>query len=135
MVLILGGFLIGFSQNSDLGWAMVYDWIIINGTFTAIGTLVAGAHPLTILAGFLSAPLTTLHPALGAGMVTGMVEAYLRKPQVGDFIQLRKDTAHLKGWWHNKVARVLLVFFMSTVGAVAGVYTAGYQIYSRLNGG
>lgn len=131
--LILLGFYLGFSRNPDVGWQMVRDWVVINGGLSALGALIAAAHPLTILTAFIAAPLTSLNPTIGAGMVTAAAELWLRKPQVGDFGRLRHDTTELRGWWRNRVSRTLLVFLLSTLGSAAGTYLAGYLIYDRLN--
>ncbi|HSO79466.1 MAG TPA: conjugal transfer protein TraB, partial [Chromatiaceae bacterium] len=111
---------------------MLSDWALITGGLAALGTLLAGGHPLTAAAALLSAPLTTLHPALGVGMVTGAVELALRRPRVGDFTSLRKDLAQWRGWWRNRVSRVLLVFMLSSLGAAMGAYMAGFRIVERL---
>ncbi len=134
LVLVLGGFAYGFAQSPALGWDLVGSWILITGGLCALGTLIAGGHPLTILSGFLAAPLTTLHPAIGAGMVTGAVELTLRKPSVGDFSRLREDVGSLGGWWRNRVARVFVVFLLSTLGAATGTYVGGFHIAGRLIG-
>jgi pheromone shutdown protein TraB len=65
-------------------------------------------------------------------MVTGAVELALRRPRVGDFTRLRKDLAHWRGWWRNRVSRVLLVFMLSSLGAAMGAYVAGFRIVERL---
>ena len=132
LVLVLGGLAWGFVQSPQLGWDLVLSWVLITGGLCALGTLIAGAHPLTIAAGFLAAPLTTLHPAIGAGMVTGAVELWLRAPSVGDFSRLRTDAATLGGWWRNRVARVFVVFLLSSLGAALGTYMGGVQIAKRL---
>jgi pheromone shutdown-related protein TraB len=133
--LILAGFAVGFSRGPELGWALLGDWALITGGLSALGTLIAGGHPLTILSALVAAPLTTLHPALGVGMVTGAVELALRRPQVGDFARLRKDLADWRGWWRNRVSRVLLVFVLSSLGAATGTYVAGARILGRLFSG
>lgn len=132
VALILTGFVIGFSRSSSLGWQLVGDWVLINGGLCALGALIAGAHPLTTVSAFLAAPLTSLNPTIGAGMVTAAVEIYFRKPRVGDFSALRRDAAHLKGWWRNRVTRTLLVFLLSTLGSAIGTYVAGFRIVERL---
>jgi len=132
VALILFGFTLGFQKSSDLGWQMVMDWVFINGGLSALGALVATAHPITILVAFFAAPLTSLNPMIGAGMVTAATEIWLRKPNVGDFSQLRKDATKIKGWWKNKVARILLVFFFSTMGSAIGTYVAGFKIFESL---
>jgi len=134
VALVLVGFSIGFSRSPELGWQLVLDWVLINGSLSALGALVAAAHPLTVITAFLAAPITSLNPTIGAGMVTAAVEIYLRKPQVGDFSKLRHDTTRLKGWWQNRVSRTLLVFLFSTLGSAAGTYLAGFRIFDRLSG-
>ena len=132
LVLVVGGFAYGFWQSPQLGWDLIGAWVLITGGLCALGTAIAGGHPLTILAGFFAAPLTTLHPAIGAGMVTGAVELSLRNPSVGDFSRLREDVGTLRGWWRNRVARVFVVFLLSTLGAAIGVYVGGFHIAGKL---
>ena len=132
VVLVISGFALGFSRSPELGWQLVADWVLINGGLSAMGAIIALAHPITIVGAFLAAPLTSLNPTIGAGMVTAAIETGLRKPRVEDFSRLRKDTTHLKGWWANGVTRVLLVFLFSTLGSAAGTYLAGFRIIERL---
>jgi pheromone shutdown-related protein TraB len=134
VALILAGFAVGFSRSTELGFTLVLDWVVINGGLSALGALVAAAHPLTVITAFLAAPLTSLNPTIGAGMVTAAVEIYLRKPNVGDFGRLRQDTTHVRGWRRNAVARTLLVFLLSTLGSAVGTYVAGFRIFDRLVG-
>ncbi len=134
VALVLTGFIIGFQRNPDLGWELVIDWVLINGGLSAIGAVLAAAHPLTVLTAFLAAPLTSLNPTVGAGMVTAAAEIFLRKPTVADFGQLRSDTTSLRGWWRNRVSRTLLVFVLSTLGSAIGTYIAGFRIFGRLTG-
>lgn len=134
VVLVLSGFALGFSRSPEIGWSLVADWVLINGGLSALGALLAGAHPITTLTAFLAAPITSLNPTVGAGMVTAAVEIYLRKPRVGDFGELRHDTTHLKGWWRNRVSRTLLVFLFSTFGSAIGTYVAGFRIFEQLAG-
>lgn len=131
-LLIVAGFAWGFSRSPDLGWRLVGDWILINGGLSALGAALAGAHPVTVLSAFLAAPVTSLNPTIGAGMVTAAVEVLMRRPRVGDFASLRDDTAHLRGWWRNRVARTLLVFALSTLGSAVGTWLAGASILARL---
>jgi len=132
VALIVSGFVYGFAQSPELGWQVVLDWVLINGGLSALGAGIAAAHPVTVVTAFLAAPLTSLNPTVGAGMVTGAVELYLRRPRVGDFGKLRKDTAQVRGWWRNRVSRVLLVFLLSTLGSAIGTYAAGLRIFDRL---
>ncbi|MFP4263463.1 MAG: TraB/GumN family protein, partial [Halomonas sp.] len=126
-VLVLTGFAIGFSRNTDLGWQLVAEWFLINGVLSAGATLAALAHPVTVIATFFAAPLTSLNPTIGAGFVAAGVELYLRKPKVRDFSTLRHDVTALKGWWRNRVSRTLLVFLLATLGSAAGTWIAGFR--------
>lgn len=132
LVLVLGGFVVGFMRSPDVGLQLLADWSLVTAAMAAIGTAIALAHPLTILATAIAAPFTTLNPVLGAGFVAAGVELWLRKPSVGDFEALRKDVTSFKGWWRNRAARVLLVFVLSTLGASAGTYIAGARLVGRL---
>jgi pheromone shutdown-related protein TraB len=134
VALVLTGFIIGFRRNPELGWELVIDWVAINGGLSALGALLAAAHPLTVMTAFLAAPLTSLNPTVGAGMVTAAAEIFLRKPTVADFGRLRSDTTKLRGWWRNRVSRILLIFFLSTLGSAVGTYIAGFRIFDRLSG-
>ncbi|MCG5512140.1 TraB/GumN family protein [Ectothiorhodospira shaposhnikovii] len=134
VALVISGFILGFSRNPDLGWQLVRDWVLINGTLAGIGGLIAGGHPITVITAALAAPLTSLNPTIGVGFVAAAVETFLRKPTVGDFSRLRQDTAHLRGWWRNRVSRVLLVFLFTTLGSAIGTYAAGFRIAERLLG-
>jgi len=134
VAVIIAGFVLGFSRNAGVGWQMVVDWVVINGGLAALGGLVALAHPLTILAAAVGAPLTSLNPTIGIGFVTAATEIWLRKPQVGDFATLRRDVMQWRGWWSNRVSRVLLVFLLTTLGSAIGTYVGGARIFGRLFG-
>ncbi len=132
-VLVLTGFWLGFSRSPELGWELVTLWVVINGGLAALGALIARGHPLTILSAMVAAPLTSLNPAIAAGMVTGMVESWLRKPKISDLERLRDDATTLKGWFKNPATRILLVFFLSNVGSAIGTWVAGFRIFDALS--
>ena len=131
--LVLTGFWIGFSRSPELGWQLVTLWVVINGGLAALGALIARGHPLTILSAMVAAPLTSLNPAVAAGMVTGGVESWLRKPKVSDLERLRDDATTLKGWFKNPATRILLVFFFSNMGSAIGTWVAGFRIFDALS--
>ncbi|MBQ03162.1 conjugal transfer protein TraB [Candidatus Bathyarchaeota archaeon] len=132
VAIILSAFAVGYSRSPELGLSMLLTWVLINGSLCALGVVIARGHPLTVLSGFFAAPLTSLNPTIGAGMVTGAVEAWIRKPKVSDFESLRTDLTHVRKWWTNGVSRVLLVFFFGTLGSALGTYIAGAKILSDL---
>ncbi len=113
-----------FSGGSDVGADMVKYWFLANGILSATGAVIALAHPLTILTALLAAPLTSLNPLLAAGWVSGLVEALLRKPKVHDFETLSDDIRSVKGFWRNKVTRILLVVVFTNLGSTIGTLVA-----------
>jgi pheromone shutdown-related protein TraB len=129
---ILAGFALGFARSPQFGLRLVGEWVLINGTLTAIGAILARAHPLTVVTGFVAAPLTSLNPTIGAGMVTGAVEALLRRPRVSDFDHLREEIGQPRRWWRNRVTRILLVFLFCTAGSAAATYIGGARILEQL---
>jgi pheromone shutdown-related protein TraB len=133
MVLVLAGFFIGFSRSPELGWELVVIWVAINGGLSALGALIARGHPLTVLSALVAAPLTSLNPTIAAGMVTGLVESWIRKPRVSDLENLRFDITSLKGWFRNPATRILLVFFLSNLGSAIGTWVAGFKIFEALS--
>ena len=133
-VLILSMFVVGFNQSPELGGQLVITWVLLNGGLCALGTLIAFGHPVSIVTAFFAAPLTSLNPTIGAGMVVGLVESYMRKPKVSDFETLRDDISDYSMWWKNRVARLLLIFFLSSFGSMIGTYVAGASIVTQLWG-
>jgi len=133
MLLVITGFVIGFSRSPELGWQLIFFWVVINGGLAALGALIARGHPLTILSAVIAAPLTSLNPTIAAGMVTGLVESWLRKPRVSDLENLRFDITTMKGWFRNPATRILLVFFLSNLGSAIGTWVAGFKIFGALS--
>ena len=129
---IIAGFVIGFSKSPELGFELIQTWVLYNGILAAIGAAIARAHIVTIITAFLAAPLTSLNPAVAAGMVAALVETYFRKPKVSDFENLQVDATELKGWWKNPVTRILLVFILTNLGSGIGTWVSGFKIASAL---
>ena len=122
-----------FYRSPAMGWAALRDWALYTGALSALGALIAGGHPLSILVAAIMGPLKPLRPpGLSSGVFAGMTEAWLRKPRVADFQSLRDDLLHVSGWWRNRVARTLLVFMLTNLGTIAGEYLAGIKIFTRL---
>jgi pheromone shutdown-related protein TraB len=122
-ILIVSILVFGFIKGGQGGGIKMFSyWLTVNMSFTAIGAIAALAHPLNILISALSAPITALHPAIGVGMVSGLVEATLRKPLVKDFERLSDDATTFKGWYRNRLLHTLLVFlFTSLTASIANV--------------
>ena len=132
---VIGGFAWGFYRGGlEVGSDLLLHWALATGTLGAIGCAVAGGHPLSILTAFVASPVTPLHPALASGTLSALVEAWVRKPTYADFMALRDDVDTVKGWWKNRVARVLLNFFLTSLGTAIGVWTGGAAMLSKLLG-
>ena len=112
-----------FGDTDRLAEAAI-AWVLANGILSAIGATIALAHPLTIVTAFVAAPLTSLNPTIGAGMVTGVVQAIVAAPTVRDLENVSEDMATASGWWTNRTTRVLLVFFFSSLGSAIGTFVA-----------
>lgn len=117
-----------FLSSHSAGWEQIQSWILWNGTLSALGTLLAGGHPLSILTAFVAAPITSLNPLLAAGWFAGLVEASVRKPKVKDFENLTEDVNSVKGMWKNRVTRILLVVILANVFSSLGTFIGGTDI-------
>ena len=110
------------SQGDESLEHMVRAWVVPTAFFCALFTAFGLARPLTIVVAALSAPLTTLIPLIVAGMPVGLCEAWLRRPTVEDCERINEDVQSLRGLYKNRFTRVLLVAFLSTMGAAIGAY-------------
>ncbi|MDI9239755.1 TraB/GumN family protein [Lysobacter sp. LF1] len=134
-VFVLGGFAWGFWRGGiDVGSDLLLQWVLATGVLGAIGCAIAGGHPLSILVAFVASPITPLHPALASGTLSALTEAWIRKPTYADFMALRDDVQTWRGWWRNRVARVLLNFFLTSLGTAIGVWTGGLRMLGKLVG-
>jgi pheromone shutdown-related protein TraB len=135
-VAIVGALIAGFFlRGSDVTVTNLLRWTVINGGLAAIGALIALAHPLTVAVSALAAPLTSLIPVIGVGIPAGILEAALKRPRVGDFETLNGDLTTTRGFYRNRITHVLVVFFLSSLGSVAGTFLGGVPIFASLFGG
>jgi pheromone shutdown-related protein TraB len=122
---ILVLFVLGFYHGgTHAGKDMITWWVMANGILAGLGAVIALAHPFTILSSILAAPLTSLNPMIAAGWVSGLIEAFLRKPKVRDFENLPNDILSIKGFWKNKITRILLVVVFTNLGSSIGTFVA-----------
>ncbi len=131
--LVLGAFYIGWQRHSGEALVeMLVAWILPNSVLAALFSVFAGARLVSIATAFVVAPITTLNPALAAGMVVGLVEAWLRRPTVEDCERVREDIGSLRGIYRNRLTRVLLVSILSSVGAALGAWVGATWVVSLL---
>jgi pheromone shutdown protein TraB len=71
---------------------------------------------------------------IAAGWVSGLVEAFSRKPKVKDLESLPDDILSVKGFWKNKVTRILLVVVFTNIGSTVGTFVAFPAIVKVLVG-
>lgn len=126
--LIAAGFIFG---NKEQGIDSVVIWVLWNGICAALFTAIAAGHPLTIISAFISAPITSLCPLIGCGVVTAIVQAFVCKPKVRDMETLQDDVS-LKGFYKNRLLRVLFVFVMSSIGSSIATFVGGANIIGNL---
>jgi pheromone shutdown protein TraB len=115
-----------------MGLGLFEKWIIIHGIAAAIGSLIALGHPLTILASFVCSPVVVLKPFVSIGFIAAYVEAMVHKPQVADFQGLNADIMTIRGFYKNKITRVLLVFFLASLGGAIGNFVSLAAIGAKL---
>ncbi len=115
----------GFIRNGAReGVEMLLVWILANGTLAAIGAIIALAHPLTVIISFAAAPFTSMNPTIGVGIVTGLIQSWVRKPRVEDLENLNTDITSFRGFYRNRLTKVLLVFLFSSIGSSIGTFVA-----------
>lgn len=127
-ILILAVIAYTFIANPAAGWQQTISWVLWNGSFAGLGALIALGHPLTIITAFVAAPITSLNPLIAAGWFAGIVQAFIHKPNVGDFENLTKDVFSVKGFWRNKVTRILLIVVLTNLGSTIGTLIGGADV-------
>jgi len=128
IALLAAGFI---RAGSAAGFSMMLQWILWNGSLAALGAVIALGHPLAILVSFLGAPITSLNPFIGVGILSGLVQVTFRKPRVSDAQDIQEDAASIKGWYRNRITKALLVFFLSSLGSSIGTFVSIPAIAGR----
>lgn len=132
-LIVLGAFAYGYVKHDGQGLEQLLTaWVLPTAVFAGVSTALALAHPMSILAAVLSSPLTTLNPAISSGMVSGVVEAYMRKPTVADCENVQKAFSSVGAVYQNRVTRVMLVFVLSNLGSAIGAWVGLGWVLSLL---
>ena len=122
-IAILALFVVGYQRHSHEGLVdMLTAWVLPNSIFCAIFTAVAGGKLLSVVTAFVASPITSLNPAIGAGVVVGLAEAWFRKPTVADAERINDDVQSWRGFYRNPFTRVLLVAVAATFGSALGAW-------------
>jgi pheromone shutdown-related protein TraB len=130
-VLILAIIALTLSVDKSVGVNQMVSWILWNGSLSALGAILALAHPLSIITAFAVAPISSLTPVLAAGWFAGLTEAMVRKPSVKDFEDLHDDLQSFKGFWRNKVTHILLVVALANLGSSIGTFVGGADVITK----
>ena len=121
-LIIVSGIVYGcYSHGMDSLQELLMAWILPNSFFCFILAILALAHPLTILAAIVVSPITSTTPVIGAGIVLGLLEAWLRKPTVADCEDL-PNVHTLKDFYRNRFTHVLIVCVLTTFGSALGAW-------------
>ena len=122
----------GFVQCFQTGMEQVLSWILWNGSLAALFTAIMLGHPLSILTAFVVAPISSLNPMLACGWFAGLMEAHIRKPKVEDVNNISNDIFSIKGLFHNRFLRTLLIVIMANLGSTLGTIIAGMDIIKNV---
>jgi pheromone shutdown-related protein TraB len=119
----IGGLVWAWSRSESVSLAHVMlAWILPTSIASAGMTLLVGGTLATALSAVVAAPIAAIHPLFGTGLVTGLVEAWRRRPSVLDCEQLPEDIQSFKGFRRNPVTRILLVVIASQIGTFVGFW-------------
>ncbi|MBN8223335.1 MAG: TraB/GumN family protein [Xanthomonadales bacterium] len=133
LAVVLAGVGVGFWKGGmDMGTRMLAIWALYTGGLAGLGALLAGSHPLSVLTAIVVAPFKPFRLSIPTGAFAAVVETRLRKPAYRDFLQLRDDAQTVKGWYRNRVTRIVLTFMLTNLGSMLGLWLAGFRVYGNL---
>jgi pheromone shutdown-related protein TraB len=119
-LLVFGFFASGSVHASD----MIKWWVAAKSIFAGLGAAAAFGHPMSILSAIVIAPVSPLNPMVKVGFIAGLVETLVGKPKVRDFEALLDDISSVRGFWKNKISRILLVVVLTNAGSALGTVVA-----------
>ena len=135
LAIVLGGIGFGFWKGGmGMGADMLLTWAMYTGGLAGLGALLAASHPLSILTAIVVAPFKPFRLSIPTGAFAALVETRLRKPTYQDFLQLRDDAQSAKGWYRNRVTRIVLTFMLTNLGSMLGLWLTGFSVYGKLAG-
>lgn len=130
MMIVIGFFKADFTNATE----MIKSWFVIKSLSAAVGASIALAHPITILVSALLAPFTALNPTVSVGIFAGLTEAWIKKPTIQDFETVADDLTSLKGWWKNRLSKILLVAALTNLLGTIGTFWAGSAVFKHFIG-
>lgn len=120
--ILIGGIAYGlYSKEYGSVYDILVAWVLPNSILCFLTAILALAHPLTILCSIFVSPITSTTPVIGAGIVLGLLEAWLRKPTVEDCENL-PNIHTLKDFYKNSFSHILIVCVLTTFGSALGAW-------------
>ena len=133
LAIVLTGIGVGFYRGGlGVGSELLAVWAMYTGGLAGLGCLLAGSHPLSILTAIVVAPFKPFRLSIPTGAFSALVEARLRKPAYEDFLKLRDDAQSVRGWYRNRVTRVVLTFMLTNLGSMLGLWLTGFQVWHKV---
>jgi len=135
LAIVATGIGVGFYRGGlGVGTELLATWAMYTGGLAGLGCLLAGGHPLSILTAIAVAPFKPFRLSIPTGAFSALVEARLRKPAYEDFLKLRDDAQSLKGWYRNRVTRVVLTFMLTNIGSMLGLWLTTFKVWGKVAG-
>lgn len=129
-ILLSLGYVFTFCSVAE-GIVLARNAFLINAVLPLIGAAAAKSSPLTWLASFVSAPFTSMDPALGAGMVAAYVEGKRKPPQVQEMEDI-VDITRYRDLWSNQAGRILLSFVFVTLGSGLATFISVFYLGTNI---
>lgn len=125
-ILVSLGYVFAFCSVSQ-GLVLARNAFLINAILPFIGAILAKSSPVTWAASFVSAPFTSMDPALGAGMVAAYVEGKVNPPNMDELEDIVKITQY-RDLWSNQAGRIILSFVFVTLGSALATFIAAFYL-------
>lgn len=126
-VFVLIGVLMGvmiFTGRGDAAASLGVTYLLSRSIGAGLGAILAAAHPLTIVAAIILAPVVPFIPGSRLWMLVGPIELWVRKPRVEDFETIAMETETFKGLlyglYNNRVLKLIWIVLLIQVGLFIG---------------
>ena len=114
-------------RRPDILGELLIAWVVCRSAGALFGTLIAGAHPLTMLVTAAAAPVSYFFGFIGVRlwMVSALIELRFKKPRVEDFESIARDTETFAGFrrslYRNRVLHLFFIIIAVSLGLNAGL--------------
>ena len=122
----------GIKGDFNTVWDSALIWLALNSALTGLGVIIARGHPLSVIAGALASPITSLNPSLAAGWFAGYTQLKVSPPTGKDAADFLVFPSFYGMFFKNKVGRVIMVTSLGNLGSTAGTFLAAGLISSGL---